>query len=93
MSGASFNVTTQPPFGRGDIQNGTVNVKGTKTVKIKFPSQFKQAPRISITLGNNSLSIPYKQAVNRNRLVIKFKTSYTGEIDWIAQERTLNENT
>lgn len=69
-----------------NIQAGTVMFNNTKTMVVNFSQSFRRRPHVNLTLADVNTAPAYKQVVNKNRLIIRFKQKFTGEVDWQAME-------
>jgi len=66
-------------------QAGMENFVSQKTRNVSFQVPYITVPYITLTLDNNSNSIPYKINVTTTGFQIKFQTNYTGEVAWTSQ--------
>lgn len=69
-----------------NVQAGTVVFNNTKTMTITFPTAFKLRPHVNLTLADDNNAPAHKQVVSKTQMKIKFKTPFTGEVDWQALE-------
>lgn len=68
------------------IQSGNCYFGNEKTKNIVFDISFSKAPSVDLTLGDETLTPPYRISVTRNGFTIKFKINYTGEVEWKATD-------
>lgn len=87
MSGANFNVTDNPSLRRENVQSGTIHLNNSKNAKVDFLWKFKKIPRVVLTLGDNSVSVPWRTVITKEKFRLRLKVKFTGDIDWIAIER------
>ena len=68
------------------IQRGTISFRNSKTAVVQFEKPFTRKPSISLTLCDESRSVQYKQNVTKNKFTVRFKSRFTGDVDWMAME-------
>jgi len=68
------------------IQQGIANFSAEKTKNVIFPKSFNIVPAVDLTLGDDTTAPPYKISVTKNGFTIKFKTNYTGDVEWKATD-------
>jgi hypothetical protein len=65
---------------------GTVVVDGAKVVKVDFPKTYSKIPHVSFTLGDSmSPTVPCRQIITKTHFKLRFKSTYTGEVDWFVE--------
>lgn len=67
-------------------QSGTVMFDGTKSMRVDFTPEFTNHPGVTVTLGDSNTSPVYRVWVGKTGFTIRFKTAYTGEVQWQAVE-------
>lgn len=72
------------------IQSGTISFLNEKTKNVVFQPSFSDIPSVDLTLGDETLTPPYRINVTKNGFTIKFKISYTGEVEWKAIDPQIN---
>jgi len=70
-----------------NIMSGTVVFNNSKTAVIQYGTTFPKKPIVQLTLDHKSAVPPYKSQVKKNKVTIKFKTKFTGSVEWTAIER------
>ena len=68
------------------IQKGTAIFDNQKTMNIIFPFPFSIVPAVDLTLGDEHQTPPFRISVTKNGFTIKFKTNYTGDVEWKATD-------
>jgi len=68
------------------IQKGNVSFISQKTMNIIFPSAFSIIPAVDLTLGDEHQTPPFRISVTKSGFTIKFKTNYTGDVEWKATD-------
>lgn len=68
------------------IQKGNVTFVSQKTMNIIFPSSFSIIPAVDLTLGEEHGGPPFRISVTKNGFIVKFKTNYSGELEWKATD-------
>lgn len=69
-----------------NVRSGTVTFNNSKVMNINFPTSFKRRPSVALALGDVNNIPVYKQQVTKDGLQIKFKTNFSGQVEWIAME-------
>lgn len=62
-------------------QRVTMEFRGTKVATATFPVPFLRVPSVAITLLDSSAQPPYKAAVTKTQVTVKFGSAYTGRIE------------
>lgn len=67
-----------------NIQQGRIEFKGTKVMKIYYNLTFSQIPFINISAVNTEGLPIYNLSVTTSFFIIKFNNPYTGTLIWGA---------
>lgn len=70
-----------------NVQTGTAFFDNVKTVVVTFENAFLKTPNISLTMNDSGAVPVFKTDVTTTQFVIRFKTSWSGEVDWKGMER------
>lgn len=68
------------------IQTGKVAFNNEKTKNVVFEKLFAIVPAVDLTLNQDTSSPPFRVDVIKNGFTIKFKTNYTGDVEWKATD-------
>lgn len=66
---------------------GTAMFDNVKTVLIDLGTVFTKKPIVTLTLENNNQAPAYKVVISNNKFEIRFKSNFTGDVEWSAIER------
>lgn len=70
-----------------NIQGGEVKFNGTKSLKVTYAKEFKNVPKVKLTLLDNSSSNPYVIERSKTDFTIKFTNSQSDtRVTWEATE-------
>jgi hypothetical protein len=67
-----------------NVQMGTVNFDGTKTMTVWFQKPFSHVPSVTLTLGDVNNAPPYRTVESTTKMNIRFRSSYIGKVHWVA---------
>jgi len=67
-----------------NIQQGRIEFRGTKSMKIYYNLSFSQSPFVTINPIETEVLPTYTLSITKDFFIIKFTTPYTGAIVWGA---------
>ena len=67
-----------------NIQQGRIEFRGTKVMKIYYNLSFSKLPLVNISALETENLPFYTMSVTKDFFIIKFKTPYTGALVWRA---------
>jgi hypothetical protein len=67
-----------------NIQQGRIEFRGTKVMKIYYNLSFSQIPFVSISAVETESLPTYTLSVTKDFFIIKFSNPYTGALIWGA---------
>jgi hypothetical protein len=70
-----------------NTDEGDVVFNNTKTARVNFDAPFAKKPRINLTLGDKGSAPAYRTDVSLTGMVVRFKSAWSGMLDWFAVER------
>lgn len=65
----------------------SLQFRGTKVASAAWPIPFTRIPSVSLTLSDQSATVPYKLNASKTGITVRFGNAYTGVCECHASER------